>query len=125
MRDLKIAFTAALCKLGAVEAVPEMLALLKDTEDHYLRMEIALALGSLVGEEGSFVRLLRAVRQDPGMAASQTLMEVSRKASHLDWGDQHTKFQECIELFSRDELEQEEEQQLLLRPSQVWIGCAV
>ena len=50
---LKIAFTAALCKLGAVEAVPEMLALLTETEDLYLRMEIALALGSLVGEEGS------------------------------------------------------------------------
>ena len=107
---LKIAFTAALCKLGAVEAVPEMLALLTETEDLYLRMEIALALGSLVGEEGSFVRLLRAVRQDPGMAASQTLMEVSRKASLLDWGDQYPKFEESIELFSRDELDQGAEQ---------------
>ena len=49
------------------------------------------------------------------MAARQTLMEVSRKASLLDWGDQYPKFEESIELFSRDELDQGSEQ-LASRP---------
>jgi HEAT repeat protein len=101
---LKIAFTAALSKLGAVEAIPDMLALLKDTDDHYLRMEIALALGSLVGEEGAFVRLLRGIRQDIGMTASQALIEISRKLGPDLPLDLHDMFASSIEAFSRDDL---------------------
>jgi NNP family nitrate/nitrite transporter-like MFS transporter len=102
---LRIAYTSALSKLGAREAIPDMLALLTETEDHYLRMEIALALGRLVGEEGDFVRLLRAVRQDAGMAASQVLIEVNRRIDRSEWGEVHTILEHSIEAFSRNDLE--------------------
>jgi hypothetical protein len=103
---LKIAFTAALSKLGAVEAIPDMLALLHETQDHYLRLEVALALGSLVGEEVSFVRLLRSVRQDLGTTASQSLIEINRRLESPEWAELHQALNRSIEAFSRNELDQ-------------------
>jgi NNP family nitrate/nitrite transporter-like MFS transporter len=102
---LKMAYTSALSKMGAVEAIPEMLALLANTEDYYLRMEIALALGRLVSEEGDFVRLLRSVRQDPGTAASQVLIEVDRKLDRSHESVLHTKLEETIDAFARNDLD--------------------
>jgi MFS family permease/HEAT repeat protein len=102
---LKIAFTAALSKLGAVEAVPEILSLLEHTEDHYLRMEIALALANLVGEEAAFVRLLRSARQDLGMVASQILIEVDRRVDEVEIVGLKQRLAESIEAFSRNDLE--------------------
>jgi NNP family nitrate/nitrite transporter-like MFS transporter len=132
---LKMAYTSALSKMGAVEAIPEMLALLADTDDQFLRMEIALALGRLMSDEGDFVRLLRSVRQDPGMAASQLLIEVERKIDSSFGGEVHVKLEECIYAFARNELDSGVERLVELTlalddgrfsdpVSQVLVGCA-
>jgi NNP family nitrate/nitrite transporter-like MFS transporter len=132
---LKIAYTSALSKMGAVEAIPEILALLADTDDQFLRLEIALALGRLMCEEGDFVRLLRSVRQDPGMAASQVLIEVDRKIDSSFGGEVHKKLEESIDAFARNELDSGIERlaELTLEladgrfshpVSQVLVGCA-
>lgn len=102
---LQMAFTSALSKMGAVEAIPEMLDLLTETEDQFLRMEIALALGRLMSDEGDFVRLLRNVRQDPGTATSQVLIEINRKVDSPAGEKLHSKLEDSIDSFARNDLE--------------------
>ena len=68
---LQMAYASALGKLGAAEAVGPLLALLRDSTMHDARMEFALALARLVGEEHRFVQLLRRAESEPGTAFSQ------------------------------------------------------
>ncbi|MEN8243102.1 MAG: MFS transporter [Chloroflexota bacterium] len=102
---LKIAFSSALGNLGAVEAVPEILTLLAETEDQFLRLEVALTLARLVGEESKFVRLLRSARQDAGTAASQILIEISRKLAGSQSEELNTNWEASIDAFAQNDLE--------------------
>ncbi len=103
---LKVAFTSALGKLGAVEAVPDMLALLYEHDDPFLQMEIALALARIIGEEYHFIHLLRGVRQDAGTTASRAVSEMGKKLDARLDEEQNLLFGHCADSFARSDLEQ-------------------
>ena len=73
-----MAYASALGKLGAVEATDALLALLVRCEDEMTRLEVALALARLVGDERHFIRLLRQLRAEPGTGAAQAVTGLSR-----------------------------------------------
>ncbi len=68
---LQMALASALGRLCATEAVEPLLALLHESRTHDARMEFALALARLVGQEHRFVQLQRRVGSEPGTALSQ------------------------------------------------------
>jgi MFS family permease len=77
---LQMAFASALGSLGATEATGRLLALLRSARSKDVRMEFALAVARLVGEEHSFIQLQRRVEAEPGTALSQ---EVTRLKGRL------------------------------------------
>jgi HEAT repeat protein len=68
---LQLAFAAALGKLNALEAIDPLLALLRESGSQDARLELALALARLVGEEHNFIQLQRRVESEPGTTLSQ------------------------------------------------------
>lgn len=77
---LQMALASALGSLGATEAASRLLALLGSATGSDVRMEFALALARLVGEEHHFIQLQRRVEAEPGTALSQ---EVTRLKGRL------------------------------------------
>jgi MFS family permease len=77
---LQMALGSALGSLGAREAAGRLLALLRTARGQDVRMEFALASARLVGQEHSFIQLLRNVEADAGTALSQ---EVTRLKGRL------------------------------------------
>ncbi|MBN2500878.1 MAG: MFS transporter [Anaerolineales bacterium] len=104
---LKVAFTSALGKLGAREAIPDMLQLLHGNEDRFLCMEIALALARIVGDEHNFIRIMRSVRSDPATAASRAVTQVQSTLANLlpKAAPRLRKLTVCAETFAREELD--------------------
>ena len=80
-KGLQMAYASSLGKLNVQESVQDLLALLHDFRNDGARLELALALARLVGEEHTFVHLLRQVRDDPGTAMSQS---ISAYTKHLN-----------------------------------------
>jgi len=78
---LQLAFAAALGQLGAVEAVDPLLALLRESANPDARIEFALALARLVGDEHPFIQLQRRVKAEPGTALSQAVTALAGKLS--------------------------------------------
>jgi MFS family permease len=77
---LQMALASALGSLGATEAAGRLLALLQSARSEDVRMEFALAVARLVGEEHHFIQLQRRVEAEPGTALSQ---EVTRLRGRL------------------------------------------
>jgi HEAT repeat protein len=76
---LRLAYAAALGQLQATEATPLILKLLADTEEETAQAELALSLARMVGEEHSFVQLLRQSSSDPGTALAHELLSLAKK----------------------------------------------
>jgi HEAT repeat protein len=76
---LQLAFAAALGKLGALEAIDPLLALLRESGSQDARLESALALARLVGEEHDFIQLQRRVESEPGTTLSQQVTALKGK----------------------------------------------
>ena len=103
---LKVAYTSALGKLRAVPAVPDILSLLWRQEDHYIQLEIALALARIMGEEPKFIELLRSVRNDAGTTYSQSATQILQAyGDALDEG-QIEQVGLAAEAFARGELDE-------------------
>jgi len=68
---LQMALASALGRLGATEAAGPLLALLRASGTQDARLEFALAIARLVGQEHRFVQLLRRAGSEPGTAFSQ------------------------------------------------------
>ncbi len=68
---LQMALASALGRLCATEAVEPLLALLRDSRTKDARIEFAMALARLVGEEHRFIQLQRRTISEPGTAFSQ------------------------------------------------------
>ena len=83
-KGLQMAFASTLGSLQATEATPTIAALLYQTKNEKARMELALALARMVGDERNFVRLLRNVREDIGTPASQVLFALGRSLNHVE-----------------------------------------
>jgi hypothetical protein len=103
-----MAYASALGKLQVEEGVGQLLALLKKTQNEGARMELALSLARLVGDEAHFIRLAREARADTGTATSQAvtaLRKIIGKAG-LDSDEHLAVIDDCADKLAREELEQ-------------------
>lgn len=76
---LRVAYAAALGQLQATEAIEPIQNLLAETGDESAQAELALALARMVGEEHTFVQLLRQTKTDPGTTLAQEMMSLAKK----------------------------------------------
>jgi HEAT repeat protein len=72
-KGLQMAYASALGNMGAEEAVPDLLTLLNRTENPGARLELALSLARIEGDEHVFVNLLRQLREDENTTIAQAL----------------------------------------------------
>ncbi|MFN8441853.1 MAG: MFS transporter [Caldilineaceae bacterium] len=105
-KGLQMAYASALGNLQAHFALPDLLQLLARTTNHKARLEIALALARLVGNEHHFIQLLRASRNDLGTGAAQALTTVKKKFDKLakNDGEDLPQLDECITFFARNQV---------------------
>jgi hypothetical protein len=99
---LQIAFACTLGKLGEKGVTPRLLALLEANQDPDVRMELALALGRIVSDENNFIRLMRAIRRDPGTATCQALDAMKIKLAEFQIADVEALVNDCAAAFSRN-----------------------
>jgi HEAT repeat protein len=106
-KGLQMAYASALGNLQAREATGKLLDLLNETENEGARMELALTLARILGDEHHFIHLLRSVRADAGTATAQEINGLKRKLSR----EQATHDQiaalcdECADYFARADME--------------------
>lgn len=103
-KGLQMAYASALGVLGIKEAVGPLLELLDQIQNDGARMELGLSLARITGEENAFIRLLRQVRRDPGMATAQTLATVKRRFPGIT--TQEGSFETCIDLWSHNRIDE-------------------
>ncbi len=103
---LQMAYASALGNLQAKAAVDDLLQLLYTTTNPKARIELALALARLIGNEHRFIQLVRAARADLGTGVAQALTAVKKKfertAAKTD--ENRTLFDECVTAFARDQI---------------------
>jgi len=86
-KGLQMAYASSLGKLGVTEAVDDLLKLLHRFGNKGARLEVALALARLHGDEHYFVQLARQLRTDPGTAAALAVDDIQKqlkKSGELD-----------------------------------------
>jgi HEAT repeat protein len=103
---LAMAYASALGKLGAAEAVPALLAFLQSRRDPSARLELALDLARLAGDEHPFIRLWRSTRTEAGTGYAQALSAARRRLerAHVLSAVQGREWEACAELFARQNL---------------------
>jgi hypothetical protein len=103
---LRIAYSSALGKLQAAEATDRLLVLLRDNEDERSRMELALALARLVGEEHHFIRFFRHKAADLGSTAVEVMMGLSERLVRAGFDDDDTlkAIADCQDALEREDL---------------------
>jgi HEAT repeat protein/Na+/melibiose symporter-like transporter len=105
---LKLAYASALGQLGAEGAVGELLALLRASHSPDARMEVALSLARIVGDEHNFIQLLRQVRGEAGTTASQSITALKKKICEYQVeseADLLATLDSCAEALAQDDLE--------------------
>jgi MFS family permease len=70
-KGLQMAYASALGNLRADAATPQLLDLLAQMDNRGARMELALSLARVVGDEYHFIQLARQARSDAGTALAQ------------------------------------------------------
>jgi len=106
---LLIAYGSTLGKLRVKEAVPKLLSLLAECPERESQQTTALAIGRIVGDEHSFIQLLRQVgSSDPGTAIAQTISNLKKELDSLDEGETGLldMLNETSETFAKGELPQ-------------------
>ena len=105
---LQMAYAAALGQLQAAEATAPLLTLLQEVENDGARLELALSLARIVGDEHAFMRLYRQTRLDLGTALSQAISALQRKRRR--WMAPHEELQalltDCATNWSRGALDE-------------------
>jgi MFS family permease len=104
---LRMAYASALGMLGAEGATDQLLAFLRTSRDEDSRMELALALARVVGDEHYFIQLLRQVGVETGTATSQAITALKKRMGELQIGgdDLVAVMDDCAEALAREELE--------------------
>jgi hypothetical protein len=104
--DLRVAFGSALGALGAEQATSDLLALLYTNESNDGRLELALALARLIGNEHHFIHLWRGMRTEAGTVASQAMTTAKRRIGHaVDDPALLDSMEDCAEMLARNELD--------------------
>lgn len=103
-KGLRIAYAAALGNLKATDAVETLFMTLRATENEGARMELALSIARLMGQEQHFIRLLRHLRQDPGTAMAQAVAALRKRLTREDalTPELEAAVRECDALFARE-----------------------
>jgi len=102
---LVLAYASALGNLGATSATGKLLALLQNTEDESDRMELALALARIVGNESHFIQLWRALRGEPTTAAARAVVTLKKKLGKHDVA-LAGQLDRCAETLARGDLDE-------------------
>jgi HEAT repeat protein/Na+/melibiose symporter-like transporter len=88
-KGLQMAYASSLGKLGMTEAVDDLLKLLRTFENRGARLEVALSVARLHGEEHYFVHLTRQMRTDPGTATALALEGIRKQfMKKTDWDEE-------------------------------------
>lgn len=105
--DLQLAYASALGQLRAREATRSLLALLDLAENEGARMELALSLARILGDERAFIRLFRQMNADMGTAVSQAVSSLRRRWRKSLAGDDELDrlMSTCAVTWGRDDLE--------------------
>jgi MFS family permease len=105
---LQMAYAAALGSLQCKDAITPIIHLMHSIENEGARMELALSLARIAGNEPQFIRLLRELRQDCGTSASQFMFSHKKKLSDLANHDAGVEgsIMACSEGFGREDMEQ-------------------
>jgi Na+/melibiose symporter-like transporter len=106
-KGLQMAYAYALGNLGAKEATEDILALLNHMQNEGARLELALTLSRIVGDEHHYIHLLRSVRADAGTAIAQELTGLKRRLVREQPAVANVAqlVDECINHFARSEME--------------------
>jgi MFS family permease len=104
---LQMAYASALGQLQVQEATDRLLVLLRHAQEQNARMELALALARIVGDEQYFIQLLRQARTEIGTATSQAVIALKKTLSdcHMDDGDLMAIVDRCAEDLAQEDLE--------------------
>jgi len=106
-KGLQMAYAAALGKLQARGAAGLLLKTLHATENPGARLELALSLARLVGDEGYFIKLLNQTRAatGTGTALAQSINVLRKKAEKNQYQEQlHDLYIESGDAFAREDL---------------------
>ncbi len=104
-KGLIVAYSSALGNLHYEDALDTLLVVLKTMQNEGARMELALAVARVVGDEPYFIRLLRNIRQDPGTNLFQALNTLKRKLDKTTSSEVKQKIDEAANLFAKNELD--------------------
>ncbi|MBZ0288866.1 MAG: HEAT repeat domain-containing protein, partial [Anaerolineae bacterium] len=91
-KGLQMAYASALGNLQAKDAVDLLLPLVKATDNDGARLELALSLARMIGDEQRFIRLWRQSKHDVGTMSSQTIL-----ALRHHFGRDRTELEQVIE----------------------------
>ena len=105
-RGLQMAYASSLGKLNVKEATGDLLALLHDFENEGARLELALALTRLHGDEHYYIQLEREVQADPGTTMSQAITAFKKQmGKELEKGGELARLMdECALVLSRGDV---------------------
>ncbi|MBX3011104.1 MAG: HEAT repeat domain-containing protein [Caldilineaceae bacterium] len=95
---LQLAYASALGGLRVSKAAFKLLNLLYVTKDEEARLELALALARIVGDERFFIQLWRSTRSESGTALAQTVEMLKKKWTR--WNKPGTDEQETTALLT-------------------------
>jgi HEAT repeat protein len=82
-KGLQMAYASALGNMRAEEAVPDLLSLLDQMQNPGARLELALSLARILGQEHVFVGLLRQMREDQDTTTAQALGNFRRRIERV------------------------------------------
>ncbi|OUC07333.1 hypothetical protein RY27_15510 [Litorilinea aerophila] len=99
-----MAYASALGNVQAVEATGPLLQLLDTMANEGARLELALSLGRVVGEEHNFIRLGRQVRGDAGTAMAQAVASLKRRVEKRVNAGLPAALDACADLLARNNL---------------------
>jgi len=105
-KGLRIAYASALGNLRTREATDVLFNVLESVENEGARLEIALSLARILGGEPQFIRLLRRLRQDRGMTASQVISSYKRKVGRSLDPELQRLISECANQFAAEHVDE-------------------
>ncbi|MFN2200621.1 MAG: MFS transporter [Caldilineaceae bacterium] len=105
-KGLLMAYASPLGKFQVAEAAPRIIELLDEIHNPGARMELALTLARIVGDEGHFIQLFRAVENDADTALSQAVATFQKQLTASGATDEQELARECANCLARGELAQ-------------------
>lgn len=80
---IRLAYASALGTMNRAEALPALLEFLRELQRPRHRLEVALAIATILGEDDRAVRLWRRMEDDPGDALAGVILGLGRQLARL------------------------------------------